>query len=64
MDLIRETFAKCKQNKRAALVAYITAGFPTVDESIEALLNLECGGAGTSHIQHIQLLQLQIISLK
>ena len=46
MELIRQTFAECKQNKRAALVAYITAGFPTVEESIDAMLGLENGGAG------------------
>jgi tryptophan synthase len=47
MDAIKQTFAKCKQEKRAALVAYITAGYPTVDEAVDIILGLENGGAGT-----------------
>lgn len=48
MDAIKQTFAKCKEQKRAALVAYITAGYPTVEETVDTLLGLENGGAGTS----------------
>ncbi|KAK5798449.1 hypothetical protein VI817_004739 [Penicillium citrinum] len=47
MEHIKQTFAKCKEQKRAALVAYITAGYPTVEEAVDILLGLENGGAGT-----------------
>lgn len=46
MDLIKQTFAKCKQEKRAALVAYVTAGFPRLGDTVDILLGLENGGAG------------------
>lgn len=46
MDHIKATFAKCKEEKRAALVSYITAGYPTVEETVDILLGLESGGAG------------------
>lgn len=46
MDAIKQTFAKCKEQKRAALVAYITAGYPTVEEAVDIILGLENGGAG------------------
>ncbi|CAG8931476.1 unnamed protein product [Penicillium salamii] len=45
MDAIKQTFAKCKEQKRAALVAYITAGYPSVEEAVDILLGLENGGA-------------------
>jgi tryptophan synthase len=48
MDAIKQTFAKCKEQKRAALVAYITAGYPTVEEAVDILLGLENGGAGNN----------------
>lgn len=47
MDAIKQTFARAKQEKRAALVSYITAGYPTVEETVGILLGLENGGAGT-----------------
>jgi tryptophan synthase len=46
MEGIKSTFARCKEQKRAALVAYITAGYPTVEETVDILLGLENGGAG------------------
>lgn len=46
MDHIKATFAKCKEEKRAALVSYVTAGYPTVEETVDILLGLENGGAG------------------
>lgn len=46
MDAIKQTFARCKEQKRAALVAYITAGYPSVEEAVDILLGLENGGAG------------------
>ncbi|OGM44860.1 tryptophan synthase [Aspergillus bombycis] len=45
MEGIKKTFAKAKQEKRAALVAYFTAGYPTVEETVDILLGLENGGA-------------------
>lgn len=48
MDAIKDTFAKCKEQRRAALVAYITAGYPTTEEAVDILLGLENGGAGMS----------------
>jgi tryptophan synthase alpha subunit len=48
MEHIKSTFAKCEQQKRAALVAYVTAGYPTIEETVDILLGLENGGAGTS----------------
>ncbi|KAG0158010.1 hypothetical protein PDIDSM_5523 [Penicillium digitatum] len=45
MEAIKQTFAKCKAQKRAALVAYVTAGYPTVEEAVDILLGLENGGA-------------------
>lgn len=32
---------------QAALVTYVTAGFPTADESPDVMLAMEAGGAGT-----------------
>lgn len=46
MEGIKSAFAKCKEHKRAALVAYITAGYPTIEETVDILLGLENGGAG------------------
>ena len=48
MEAIQATFAKCKQQKRSALVTYVTAGYPTVEETVDILLGLENGGAGES----------------
>ncbi|OJJ01614.1 hypothetical protein ASPVEDRAFT_129517 [Aspergillus versicolor CBS 583.65] len=45
MEHIKNTFARVKQEKRAALVAYITAGYPTIEESVDIILGLENGGA-------------------
>lgn len=46
MEHITEAFAKCERQKRAALVAYVTAGYPTIEETVDILLGLENGGAG------------------
>jgi tryptophan synthase len=48
MDLIKKTFAQCKKEERPVLVTYVTAGFPTVDETVDILLGMEAGGAGTT----------------
>lgn len=45
MEHIKETFAQCKREKRAALVTYVTAGYPTADETVDILLGMEAGGA-------------------
>lgn len=46
MDHIKETFAQCAKEKRSALVTYVTAGYPTADETVDILLGMEAGGAG------------------
>ncbi|MCJ1283476.1 tryptophan synthetase [Xylographa opegraphella] len=45
MEAIKSTFAQCKKEKRSALVTYVTAGFPTPEETVEILLGMEAGGA-------------------
>ena len=46
MEHIKEIFAQCKREKRSALVTYVTAGYPTADETVDILLGMEAGGAG------------------
>ncbi|KAL1956916.1 hypothetical protein VTO42DRAFT_6663 [Malbranchea cinnamomea] len=45
MEKIKQTFAKCKAEKRSALVAYVTAGYPATEDTVDILLALEEGGA-------------------
>ncbi|OJJ71755.1 hypothetical protein ASPBRDRAFT_195907 [Aspergillus brasiliensis CBS 101740] len=45
MEHIKASFAKAKQQNRAALGAYVTAGYPTVQETPDILLSLESSGA-------------------
>ncbi|MET3988215.1 tryptophan synthase subunit alpha [Streptomyces sp. PvR034] len=45
VDLLTRTLAKAKAEDRAALVAYLPAGFPTVDGGIEAVKAVIAGGA-------------------
>lgn len=45
MDHIKRTFAQCKKEGRPALVTYVTAGFPTPQETPDILLGMEAGGA-------------------
>jgi hypothetical protein len=47
MEQIKATFAQCKKEKRAALVTYVTAGYPTADETPDIMLGMQAGGAGT-----------------
>ncbi|KAI8920407.1 tryptophan synthase beta subunit-like PLP-dependent enzyme [Entophlyctis helioformis] len=42
---LRHVFAAAKAEQRAAFVAYTTAGFPTADDTVPAMLALEAGGA-------------------
>lgn len=46
MESIKKTFAKCKKEGRSALVTYVTAGYPTQEETVDILLSMEAGGAG------------------
>ncbi|KAJ5179860.1 tryptophan synthase [Penicillium capsulatum] len=45
MDAIKAVFARCKDDHRAALVTYVTAGYPTAVETPEILLAVQTGGA-------------------
>ncbi|KAI9358937.1 tryptophan synthase beta subunit-like PLP-dependent enzyme [Zopfochytrium polystomum] len=42
---ISRTFASAKANNRPVFVAYITAGFPDADDTVDLLLALQKGGA-------------------
>jgi tryptophan synthase len=45
MEGIKTAFRTAKNEGRVPLVAYTTAGYPTIDESASILLGLEAGGA-------------------
>ncbi|OQE94393.1 hypothetical protein PENNAL_c0004G05583 [Penicillium nalgiovense] len=45
MEHIRQTFAQCQSEGRPALVTYVTAGFPRVEETRDILLGMQAGGA-------------------
>ena len=45
MEGIKKTFAKCKAEQRTALVTYVTAGYPTREETPDILVAMEAGGA-------------------
>ncbi|MGW2019331.1 tryptophan synthase subunit alpha [Streptomyces sp. NPDC001927] len=45
IQLLSDTLAKAKSENRAALIAYLPAGFPTVDGGIEAVKAVFDGGA-------------------
>ncbi|KAK3311907.1 tryptophan synthase beta subunit-like PLP-dependent enzyme [Apodospora peruviana] len=45
MEGLKQTFARCKAQGRAALVTYVTAGFPTPEDTPNVLLAMEKGGA-------------------
>ena len=47
MEALKATFAQCKKEKRSALVTYVTAGYPTAEETTDIMLGMEAGGAGT-----------------
>lgn len=46
MEAIKQTFAQCKKEGRSALVTYVTAGYPTPEETPDIMLGMEAGGAG------------------
>lgn len=41
---LKDTFERCKKENRNALVTFITAGFPTIEDTIPILLGLQKGG--------------------
>lgn len=41
---IKETFARCKKEGRNALVNFITAGFPTIPDTVPIMLAMQKGG--------------------
>jgi len=45
LQLLTDTLARAKQQNRAALITYMTAGFPTVDEGIAATTAMLSSGA-------------------
>ncbi|KAL4746989.1 hypothetical protein BDW72DRAFT_183748 [Aspergillus terricola var. indicus] len=45
MEHIRQTFAQCQREGRPALVTYVTAGFPTAEETADIMLGMQAGGA-------------------
>lgn len=45
MDTIKKTFAQCKREGRSALITYVTAGYPTAQETPDIMLGMEAGGA-------------------
>ncbi|KAK3386757.1 tryptophan synthase beta subunit-like PLP-dependent enzyme [Podospora didyma] len=45
MEGLKQTFKRCKEQNRAALVTYVTAGFPTPEDTPNVLLAMEKGGA-------------------
>ncbi|EAW13671.1 tryptophan synthase beta chain [Aspergillus clavatus NRRL 1] len=45
MEHLKHTFAQCRAHSRPALVTYVTAGFPTAEETPDIMLGLEAGGA-------------------
>ncbi|KAI0145316.1 tryptophan synthetase [Xylariaceae sp. FL1272] len=45
MDHLKQTFKKCKAENRAALVTYVTAGYPRPEAMPDVLLGMQNGGA-------------------
>ncbi|ODA81521.1 hypothetical protein RJ55_00020 [Drechmeria coniospora] len=45
MEAIKRTFSRCKAQSRAALVTYVTAGFPRPEDTPGILVAMEKGGA-------------------
>ncbi|KAK7978791.1 anthranilate synthase / indole-3-glycerol phosphate synthase [Apiospora saccharicola] len=44
-DHLKQTFQRCKDQKRAALVTYVTAGYPTPEVMPDVMLGMQKGGA-------------------
>ncbi|KAK4149668.1 tryptophan synthase beta subunit-like PLP-dependent enzyme [Chaetomidium leptoderma] len=45
MEAIKQTFQRCKAENRAALVTYVTAGYPKPEDTPNVLMAMEKGGA-------------------
>ncbi|KAI0834030.1 tryptophan synthetase [Hypoxylon sp. FL0890] len=45
MEGLKQTFKRCKAENRAALVTYVTAGYPKPEDTPDILLGLQKGGA-------------------
>ncbi|KAJ6008073.1 hypothetical protein N7540_012049 [Penicillium herquei] len=45
MEAIKQVFATCKAEQRAALVTYVTAGYPSIAETADIMLSMQAGGA-------------------
>ncbi|KAL5323842.1 hypothetical protein ACEPPN_008384 [Leptodophora sp. 'Broadleaf-Isolate-01'] len=45
MEGLKNRFAECKEEGRPALVTYVTAGYPTPEETVDVMLGMEAGGA-------------------
>ncbi|KAK9448700.1 tryptophan synthase beta subunit-like PLP-dependent enzyme [Limtongia smithiae] len=43
-ELLKQTFAKCKDEGRAAFVTFVTAGFPKPENTVEILKGMQDGG--------------------
>jgi tryptophan synthase len=46
MEQLRQAFRQCKAENRAALVTYVTAGYPEPKLMPSILLGMQKGGAG------------------
>ena len=49
MDAIKQVFETCKAEHRSALVTYVTAGYPSINETPDIMLSMQAGGAGMSY---------------
>ncbi|KAI1496525.1 tryptophan synthetase [Biscogniauxia marginata] len=45
MEALKQTFKRCKAEHRAALVTYVTAGFPKPEDTPDVMLGMQKGGA-------------------
>ncbi|KAI8958281.1 tryptophan synthetase [Daldinia sp. FL1419] len=45
MEALKQTFRRCKAEKRAALVTYVTAGYPKPEDTPDILVGMQKGGA-------------------
>ncbi|KAI0171686.1 tryptophan synthetase [Hypoxylon sp. FL1284] len=45
MEALKQTFKRCKAEKRAALVTYVTAGYPRPEDAPDIMLGMQKGGA-------------------
>lgn len=62
MEGIKSTFARCKNQKRPALVTYVTAGYPTPEETVDVLLGMEAGGAGTRNLTEVRYISANLLA--